>query len=369
MDTKGATIRRGWAWVAAAMLVVALVLALVDALSGASASVLAWLGVAAAAVGAVLLVLATRERPWSAWALVAAMVPVAYLVLSTAPVAVTREALPVARLLVALASVGAYMAAAAPLASRGMYGVGCACLGVGAVFFLVWEPPPPKPVPIRQPLVALKDKLLARMPGWKGEHTRLPEATEKVLGADEYLNLALKSPDGEYQVLVFVTYNANAMSNIPHVPWVCMTQAGFRLVTIRQDDLQHPSKQGKEVRVNALYFEPGEDMGRQRALMFQYFNVGGTYEWNRQLARIMATSGAIGRRGSYLSQTQVAVWFPPSEAGDPLAKDGAAYQIGLKFLSVLIPLLENEHYPDLAGEGRAGRGPPATAPRAGSRSD
>lgn len=351
------------------MLAAALVLALVDALSGASASVLAWLGVAAAAVGAVLLVLATLERSWSRWTLVAAAVPVVYLVLGTAPTAVTREALPVARLLVALGAVGAYMAAASPLAWRQQYGLGCACLGVGAVFFLVWEPPPPKPVPIRQPLVGLKDKLLAQMPGWKGEHTKLPEATEKVLGADEYLNLGLKSPDGEYQVLVFVTYNANAMSNIPHVPWVCMTQAGFRLVAIRQDDIQHPTKDGKEIRVNAIHFEPDEAIGRQQALMFQYFNVGGTYEWNRQLARIMATSGAIGRRGSYLSQTQVAVWFPPSQAGDPLAKDGAAYQIGLKFLSVLIPLLENEYYPDLAGEGRSGRGPPATAPRAGSRSD
>ncbi len=347
MDATQATTRRGPALAGAAALAVAMVLALVEALDGGAGAALAWLGVLAAATGAALLVLAARRSP-SRWIVVAAIAPITYLVLSTAPTAVTREAMPAARLLVSLAAAGAYLLVALPLASREQYGLCCTCLGVATVFFMGWEPPPPKPVPIAKPLINLKDSLLARMPGWTGDHQELPEAIEQALGADEYLSLSLKSPDGT-EVLVFVTYNANAMSNIPHVPWVCMTQAGFRLVTRRQDEIPHPTKPGREIKPNVMYFEPGTGMARQEALMFQYFNVGGQYEWNRQLARIIATSGAIGRRGSYLSQTQVAVWFPPSEGKDPLAKGGRPYQIGLKFLNAVIPLLEREYYPDLSG--------------------
>jgi len=348
MDATQATTRRGPALAGAGALAVALVLALVEALDGGAGAALAWLGVVAAATGATLLVLAARRSP-SRWIVVAAIAPITYLVLSTAPTAVTREAMPAARLLVSLAAGGAYLLVALPLASREQYGLCCGCLGMAAVFFMVWEPPPPKPVPIAKPLINLKDSLLARIPGWTGEHQKLSETMEKAVGADDYLNLKMTSPDGMYEVLVYVTYNANAMSNIPHVPWVCMTQAGFRLVTIRQDEIPHPTKPGKEIKPNVMHFEPGTGMTKQEALMFQYFNVGGQYEWNRQLARIMATSGAIGRGGSYLSQTQLAVYFPPSEGKDPLAKGGRPYQIGLEFLNAVITLLEREHYPDLSG--------------------
>ena len=349
MDAPQATIRRGWTLVCAGALVAALVLALAEALAGGSEATLAWVDAAAAAVAAALLVLAATGRPASAWLVAAAIAPVTYLVLSTAPTAVTRELMASSRLGVSVAAAGAYLMAAAPLGLRQQYGLCCACLGVSAAFFLLWEPPPPKPLPIVRPLVHLKGSLLAKMPGWTGEHHQLPEAIEKALGADEYLNANFASPDGRDRVLVFVTYNANAWSNIPHVPWVCMTQSGYRLVTKRQDAMQHPSKSGKEIEPNVILFKPGPGMPPEHALMFQYFNVGGQYVYHRDLARIMATSGAIGRKGSFLSQTQVAVYFSPSEGQDPLAKGSRAYQIGLEFLNAVIPLLEREHYPALGG--------------------
>ena len=349
MDAEQVTIRRAWALAGAGALAVALVLALVDALAGRSGATLGWVDVAAAGLGAALLVAAAAGRRASAWLAAAAIAPITYLVLNTAPTAVTRDLMPVARLAVSLAAAVSYLAAAAPLVSRQQYGLCCGCLAVAGLFFMVWEPPPPKPVPIAKPLVCLKDSLLARMPGWTGEHQPLPEAIEQALGADEYLNLNLTSRDGAQNVSVFVTYSANAMSQIPHVPWVCMTAAGFRLVTRRQDELQHPAGGGREIKPNVIHFEPGPGMPRREALLFQYFNVGGEYEWNRQLARIKATSGAIGRKGSFLSQTQVAVYFPPSEGRDPLAKDSQAYRLGLQFLNAVIPLLEDEHYPDLGG--------------------
>ncbi|MBL7139522.1 MAG: exosortase-associated EpsI family protein [Planctomycetes bacterium] len=285
----------------------------------------------------------------SPWAVALAAAPVVYLALATAPVAVSREPLPVARLLVALATVGVYVRVARRLGRLPQYGLCCAALGVTAGFFLLWEPPPPKPVPIARPLIGLRGDLLAQLPGWTGEHEALPASIEDVLGADAYLNLRLRSKAGPYEVQVFVTYNANAMSNIPHVPWVCMAQAGYRLAEKNEADLLHPTKKGKEIKANVILFEPGEGMAPQQALMFQYFNVGGEYQTDRQVARVMAASGAIGRRGSYLSQTQVAVYMPQMLAGNAMERTSEPYQLGVRFLDVIVPLLERDYYPDLTG--------------------
>jgi len=128
-----------------------------------------------------------------------------------------------------------------------------------------------------------------------------------------------------------------------------MTQAGYRLAEKDEVDLPHPTKTGEEVKVNIILFEPGEGMPPQQALMFQYFNVGGQYETDRQLARFLAASGAIGRRGSYLSQTQVAVYMPRVLAGNAVERTSEPYQLGLRFLNAIVPLLERNYYPDLTG--------------------
>jgi hypothetical protein len=203
-------------------------------------------------------------------------------------------------------------------------------------------------VPIAKPLAALEANLLAAMPGWTGHDQRLTGDVEKVLGADEYLNLRLESKAGGPRVDVFVTYNANAMSNVPHVPWVCMTQAGYELVGMRQDDLEGAGLTPRKFEPNVLLFRGGQGRESVRALMFQYFNVGGTYTASRQMARFLATTGSLGR-GSYLSQTQVIIWLPADGKEDPLEKNSPAYRLGLEFLRAVVPLLEREHYPDLGG--------------------
>jgi hypothetical protein len=338
--------RSGWAWAGVVLLLAAALLALVDALAGGFRP---WLDMGVGLAGAAALAVAGLGRLRSPWALVAGGAAVAYLTLSTAPTAVSGDAMPVVRMLVSVAALGAYLAAALPLGHLPQYGLCCAALGVGAAFFLAWEPPPPKPVPIARPLIGLRDDLLAKMPEWEGEHEVLDPAIEDMLGADAYLNLSLRSRPSPYRVQVFVAYNANAMTNIPHVPWVCMTQSGFQLVELRQDDVPHPAKRGRELKANVILFHPGEGMEKMAALMFQYFNVGGTYEANRSLARIRATSGAIGRRGSYLTQTQVSVFLPMTEAKDAMDRSSRPYTLGRTVLETLIPLLEQKYYPDLDG--------------------
>jgi hypothetical protein len=326
-----------------------------------------WIGVISAAAAAVLLVLVIRGRPAAYWLVLAAVAPITYAILSAAPAAASLavlvvapgkaslELLPVARLLLLAGAAAAYIPVALALGGRLQYGVCCGTMAVAAVFFAQWEPPPPKPVPIAKSLATLETAVLDRLNddrrkdglagAWKAKVETLPPEVEKALGADEYLNLQLTSPEGGYGALVFVTYNANAMSRVPHVPWVCMTQAGFTQVDMRQDDLPIVTLPDREIRTNVLLFQKGE----ARALMFQYFNVGRAYTTERSIARFLATSGSIGHAGSYLSQTQIAVWLPPGSPENPMAKGSGGYGLGLRLLNILVPLLERDYYPDLHG--------------------
>jgi hypothetical protein len=321
--------------------------------------IFSWLGVGAAGLGAVLMVLVAWGRLVRQELTVAVIVPMAYAVLSAAPHAASMDFLPALRLLLTLGAAAAYLSVALALAGRLQYGVCCGVLGVAAVYFAQWEPPPPKPVPIAKSLRTLEARILEKLNHprqergetalWKGRSETLTPDVEKSLGADEYLELHLRPPEGPYEVLVFVTYNANAMSRVPHVPWVCMTQAGFSLVDIRQEDVSILAIPDKEIRPNVILFEGDDKSGKRKALMFQYFNVGGTYTTDRQIARFLATSGSIGHAGSYLSQTQVAIWLPPQSDENPLVKGSGAYRRGLELINILVPLLEREYYPDLHG--------------------
>ena len=348
MAQQPRSVNRAAALVTAAVLAAVLLMAVLQVVRAWPGDAVSWLVVVAAAVGLGLLGLALRPAFAEAdvWVMVA-VVPVAYLVLAGAAKAASLETGPLVRLGAALAALLGWLVVARMLPGRLQYGVCCAALAVGAVFFSFWQPPPPKPVPIARHLLSLEKELPGLMPGWKGQDQRLSPAVEGQVGADEYLNLELTPPTGDTRVTVYITYNANAMTNIPHVPWVCMTQAGYKDVSTRQDGLPISSMKGKEIQPNVMLFDGGSAHRGARALMFQYFRVGESYTWNRQLARFMATTGSLGR-GSFLSQTQVAIWPDPKDPEDPMDKGSRAYRMGVQILDLLVPLLEREYYPDLS---------------------
>jgi hypothetical protein len=349
MAEQAQPVNRAATLATAAALAAALLMAVPQvARQGGAGDALSWLAVASAGAGLALVGLTLRPAFAQAgfWAAVA-VVPVACLVLAAAPKAASLETWPVARLGAAAAAFLGWLVVARPLPGRLQYGVCCAALGVGAVFFTLWQPPPPKPVPIARHLLDLEKELTALLPGWQGRDQRLTPDVEGQVGADEYLNMDLIPPKGDFRVRVYITYNANAMSNIPHVPWVCMTNAGHKLLSTRQDGVLITSVKGKEIQPNVFMFDGGSARPEGRVLMFQYFRVGESYTWNRQLARFMATTGSLGR-GSFLSQTQVFVWPDPRDPQDPTDKGSRAYQTGLDILNLLVPLLEREYYPDLS---------------------
>jgi hypothetical protein len=321
-----------------------------------------WVAVGVGAVGTVLLVLLILGRPASEWLKVSAVAAMVYLVLSGTPRAMTGDVMPIVLMVLAAAALGVFMPVILKLQSRHHYGLCCGAMGIAAVFFYQWEPPPPKPLQIAKPLTALPESLLARLNSplenivagrpWTAQAKRLDDATEKKLGVDEYLQLLLEPNRSNYRVVVFVTYKANARTMVEHVPWVCMPEQGFVVKDIRQDEMAIRTVPGREFSPNVVVVQKGEGPTRQRALVFHYFNVGGTYTWSRSEAKSLGTRGAFGGEGNYISQTQIIVWIPPQDNEDPSSKNSNAYQTAYGFLNLLVPLLEHDHYPDL----RAGTG-------------
>jgi len=289
-------------------------------------------------------VLPGQRNGW--WGL--AVVPLTYILMYTSSRVFLGEiqAWAVAALAASLAAGAGYGFVVRRLGARVQYGQCLGTLAVVALFLQVWEPPPPRPVPIRQSLVQHFPRTLA---GWRGMHDVLDKATEEQLGADEYLNLQLVSPENDRDAGVFITYNANAKSKVPHVPWVCMENAGYIKKRGEVRDVIIDGLGKREIQVNVLFFEPKPGITRAPALMVQYFNVGGTYETSRELAIWFGAMGSRGQEGSYLSQTQVTVWLKPDETEAPMAKDSPAYRQALVLLNEIVPLLEKEYYPDLGG--------------------
>jgi hypothetical protein len=304
----------------------------------------AYAALGASLAGAAALAVGMLDRRTASWAWGFAALPIVYVVLQSVPRAVSGEVRAVAAFAAAAGAAVVWAFVLRRLTARAQYVTCVGALVVVGLFFRLWEPPPPKPLPIRQSLVEHFPRQLA---GWSGEVRMLDKNTETELGADQYLNLALRLPDGR-EGMAFITYNASAWSNIPHVPWVCMVQSGYVKKQAEEREIpieRFPGQPQKEIPVNVLLFEPKPGLQSPPALMLQYFNVGGTYTASREWARVLGTRGSFTHRGSYLSQTQVAVWLRPGDAADPMSRGSEAYRLAVSLLNEVVPLLETEYYP------------------------
>lgn len=307
----------------------------------------AWIGVGAGVVAVALLAAGAGGWVGAAWMFVAALAAVAFIVVNAAPLVVAEEQ----SLLTAAAHYGHFAAAVgAALACLAVlrrleyqvhYAACCSVLGAMGLFFVWWEPPPPIPLPPQRPISELADALVP--PGWEAHRVELDPIIARKLGADEYLQLALRPPDSRRELSLFVPYYSDAMSNIPHVPQVCMRGAGFGPAGHREGSLVVAAKAGKEVKLNLLAFRTPD--GSSAVLMFHYLNVGWTYFRDRQRARVAATTGALGETGSYMSQTQVVIPLDPVDFENPLSEDTEAYRRGAELLQHVIPILEERYYP------------------------
>jgi len=166
----------------------------------------------------------------------------------------------------------------------------------------------------------------------------------KTLGTEDYIEWVLEAPQGQdpscvHRCLLFITYY-ELPDQVPHVPEECYTGSGYQrfaseAVTFEINEAEIPGK----------YLVFGSKKGnhlRQRGkfVVLYFFKVNGLYANSREEARIILNKN-IFRESSYFSKVELAFDQSPITPGKE-----EAVAAGEKLLSVILPILEKEHWPD-----------------------
>ncbi len=204
-----------------------------------------------------------------------------------------------------------------------------------------------EPLPLRKPLGALDEVKLAPY-RIVTKHTIENDEVVRSLGTEQYIQWVLEDPcepvtGATRRVLLFITYY-ELPDRVPHVPEECYTGSGF--VRLSSDSVAFRIggvDRKRSVPGRFLLFQaPAHDLWQRRGQfpVVYLFRINGEYAGDRDDARI-ALNRNIFSRYSYFSKIELA--FNQSYAA-PTKEDAVA--ASEKLLAVLLPLLEQEHWPD-----------------------
>ena len=174
------------------------------------------------------------------------------------------------------------------------------------------------------------------------------------LGTDDYLQWVLVDSEADPQspassLLLFITYYGKT-SSVPHVPEECYTGGGFRkdssdpieFKVVRMNNGQMTSSEEIPGRY-VIFKRKGSDIWASGVSfpVLYFFSVNGTYTNTRTDARLILGKNIRGKH-SYFSKVEMVFnqsMRPPDET--------SAVKTCEKLLSVLLPLLEQDYWPDI----------------------
>lgn len=204
-----------------------------------------------------------------------------------------------------------------------------------------------EPLPLKKPLDALDAGKLS--PHRVTARHRIENADIlESLGTDDYIQWALEDPwqparSPTRDVLVFITYY-RLPDRVPHVPEECYTGGGYQRLNTDAISFQiGPADDRRAVPGRYLRFtrKAGDlSLGLQQFPVLYLFRVNGEYAGSRDDAR-MALNKNIFRKHSYFCKIELV--FNQSRVAP--AKEEAV-TAGERILAVLLPVLEQEHWPD-----------------------
>jgi hypothetical protein len=171
------------------------------------------------------------------------------------------------------------------------------------------------------------------------------------LGTDQYISWVLRLWDDSLgrqtdQVFqFFVTYYTGNPDQVPHVPEECHLgngdqQAGNRLIYLTLEGLPEKDRQ---VPLQVLLFrrEGSLGVGEQCEMVMYTFRV--CDEWLAERERVRFTLGNPLSQYAYFSKVELSFPLPPGMPPEAVEK---AIDGGKRFLSVALPVLVKEHWPD-----------------------
>jgi len=204
-----------------------------------------------------------------------------------------------------------------------------------------------EPLPLKKSLDFLDEKQLA--PYRVIEKRKIQnEEIIKELGTEDYIQWILENPNvaadsSVRRCLLFITYY-QLPDRVPHVPEECYAGSGYqRLSTDGVTFKINVNRLDKTIQGKYLVFGNAKSnflLGERSFPVIYLFKVNGDYAGSRDEARI-ALNKNIFRRSSYFSKIELV--FNQTFVAPEKEQAVAASE---KLLSVILPVLEREHWPE-----------------------
>lgn len=206
-----------------------------------------------------------------------------------------------------------------------------------------------EPLPLRRPLDTIDERELSPYTV-VAKYAIENRDILKSLGTEDYIQWVLEDPRESprspvRRIMLFVTYY-KLPDRVPHVPEECYTGGGYQRLSTSAAELTVGAE--RTVPGRCLVFERATGdftVGPQRFPVLYLFRVNGEYAGHRDDAR-MALNRNLFSRYAYFCKVELV--FNQSAVAATRAEAVAA---GEKLLTVLLPLLEREHWPDAARKG------------------
>jgi len=207
-----------------------------------------------------------------------------------------------------------------------------------------------EPIPLKKSLDLLDEDGLSQYKVEQNNKFKIEnEEVAEALGTKDYIQWILEDTNAEINspvknCLLFITYY-DCPDRIPHVPEECYVGSGFQRLASDNVTLEINENSSLKRKVPAKYLIFGSSRANiwqstEKFPVLYLFRVNGEYAGSREDARI-ALNKNLFDKSSYFSKVELA--FNQSSA--PPSKE-EAIATSEKLLSVILPILENEHWPD-----------------------
>ena len=204
-----------------------------------------------------------------------------------------------------------------------------------------------EPLPLKKSLDLLDEEKLAH---YKVALKRKIENKDvlRALGTEDYIQWILDNPEvtadsAVRKCLLFITYY-QLPDRVPHVPEECYTGGGYqRLATDSVTfDINEPGLEKKIQGKYLVFGRKGLDFwqGGSKFPVLYFFKVNGEYAGSRDEARITLNKNLF-RKQSYFCKVELVfnqAFIAPNKE--------QAVTAGEKILAVILPILEQGHWPD-----------------------
>jgi len=227
-----------------------------------------------------------------------------------------------------------------------------------------------EPLPLKNPLAMLDDSALAPYVVIKKHEIANKDVLEQ-LGTDEYIQWELIDTEADKlspmrYCSLFITYYTGNLDQVPHVPEECYVGGGSQrvatesvsldvkgLVEVLAKDVgsEPASESGADKRIKARYvvfLRHGSDIWRTNSKygVLYFFNTNGAYAGSRTEARAIMGRNLFGKY-SYFSKVE---WkfYGGGPAGEVFPDKAEAIGASERLLSVVLPIIEKDHWPDWA---------------------